>query len=195
MLTQLRLTNILSCNAAGPQRETKRHPARGTEYGNVDARNGWPTVEGASSLYEMFYNRCAIISTLHTMGGSSLMPAMSRHVHGLCASWYQVEQCVAWHEQVTLHAALYIGLCMSTCPTERSLVLARPSLHAQSMLLLVPHKRRLFGACTAKAYSCHCPIEDGCAATITSTECAVASSPWGGIKVPVRPLPSTSNKG
>ncbi|EIE18699.1 long chain acyl-CoA synthetase 4 [Coccomyxa subellipsoidea C-169] len=44
---------------SGPQRETKRHPARGTEYGNVDARNGWPTVEGASSLYEMFYNSVA----------------------------------------------------------------------------------------------------------------------------------------
>ncbi|BDA49779.1 Long chain acyl-CoA synthetase 4 [Coccomyxa sp. Obi] len=44
---------------SGPQPATKRHPARGPEYGNVDARNGWPTVEGASSLHEMFRNSVA----------------------------------------------------------------------------------------------------------------------------------------
>lgn len=52
-------------SAAGPEPATGSCPARGPEYGNVAARDGWPTVEGnPSSLYQMFQNRCRSLSPL-----------------------------------------------------------------------------------------------------------------------------------
>ena len=44
-------------HADGPQRATRSHPARGPEYGNVAAKDGWPTIPGAQNLWEMFHNR------------------------------------------------------------------------------------------------------------------------------------------
>ena len=54
------LTNVcMGVSAAGPEAASGSRPARGPEYGNVAARDGWPTVEGdPSSLSEMFQNRC-----------------------------------------------------------------------------------------------------------------------------------------
>ena len=54
------LLSLAARCAAGPEPATGAKPARGPEYGNVAARDAWPTVTGdPSSLHEMFQNRHA----------------------------------------------------------------------------------------------------------------------------------------
>ena len=68
-------------HADGPQRATRSHPARGPEYGNVAAKDGWPTIPGAKNLWEMFHNRCA--ASLSPSSRSSVVDAtLQQGSHG-----------------------------------------------------------------------------------------------------------------
>ena len=69
--------------ADGPQRATRSHPARGPEYGNVAAKDGWPTIPGAKNLWDMFHNRCAASFSSYIWSSTSLQ----RGHHGNAASY------------------------------------------------------------------------------------------------------------